>query len=396
VRVVSITGLYPRSTAPALGVFIHQRVRAMAAEGMDVRVVSPLPWVPPGPVPRRHAKVRSTPPAEEIDGIPVIFPRYLMLPRVGMRIQAAGYARGLRRPLRRVVADFRPDLIDAHYLYPDACGVARVAREIGLPYVCSARGSDVKVLSAHAAVHRQVRAALADAAAVVAVSRDLAETMRERRLFDGPIDVIPNGVDTARFRPIPRAEARRRLGLPDTGTRFLCVGHLVPVHGQDLLLHGLAHADAPRDAVVDLVGDGPQANDLRRLASDLGIAGRVILHGEVPHAAMPDWLAASNGAIQLSRSAGSPNAVLEALACGIPVLVTDLREMREALAGTESSIFVRPEPAAIGAALRRLPLQPPPSGRPRTWADVAKEIRAVFERVLAGARQSGQVLRSGL
>ena len=160
-RILTITNLFPSSNAPTAGVFIRERIKAVVARGAEVRVIAPVPYVPPGPVPARYRRIRATPEAGEVDGVRVRYPRYLVIPKAGTRFQAWGYARGLRDVLRSEIEGFRPDILDAHYLYPDACGVARAAREFhSVPYACTARGSDVHVLGCVPSVHRQIRAAL--------------------------------------------------------------------------------------------------------------------------------------------------------------------------------------------------------------------------------------------
>jgi len=382
VKILTVTSLFPRRGAPSLGVFILQRVKALAAEGAEVRVLAPVPWVPPGPVPARYAAMRAVPRVDVIEGIEVGYPRYPMIPKVGMRLQAWGYATGLRRSLRREMAQFKPDVLDVHYLYPDACGVARLAHELDIPYVCTARGSDVHVLGRMPALLPSIRRALEGAAAVIAVSRDLATRMGELGLYRGSIEVIPNGVDRTRFFPRPCAEARCVLGLAPNDPMVLCIGHLVPVHGQELLLRALARPEAPRDLTLHFLGDGPDRGALQDVARGLGIADRVFLHGAVDHRQIPVWLAASNMSAQLSRSAGSPNAVLESVACGIPVLATDIPAMREALPVPGQGRFVQPEPDAVAEALGAIARNglSAPTAAIRGWQDVAADILACLQR----------------
>ena len=212
-RILSITSLFPSEADPTHGVFIRQRLQALVRAGVEVRVIAPVPYVPPGPVPERYARLRRIPRSEEIGGIPVRRPRYPMVPKIGAFFQDRFYARGVAGTVRREIERFQPDLLDAHYLYPDVCGVARVAPATGLPYVGSARGSDVKLLGHVPWVRKRIARALGGAAAVIAVSRDLAADMRRLGLCGGRIDVVPNGVDPTRFKPRSRSEARADLNL---------------------------------------------------------------------------------------------------------------------------------------------------------------------------------------
>ncbi|MHC4134516.1 MAG: glycosyltransferase [Planctomycetota bacterium] len=393
-RILTITNLFPSSSAPTAGVFIRERIKAVVARGVEVRVIAPVPYVPPGPVPARYRRIRATPEADEVDGVSVRYPRYLVIPKAGTRFQAWAYARGLRDVLRSEIEGFRPDILDAHYLYPDACGVARAAREFDVPYACTARGSDVHVLGCVPSVHRQIRAALAGAAAVIAVSRALATAMRDLKLCDGPIEVVANGVDRSRFHPRPRAEARKALDLDGAGRFVVCVGHLAPVYRQELLLRALAHADAPADLSVRFLGEGADRARLEALALALGVRGRVVFEGTVPHERIPLWFAASNGSVQLNRSAGSPNAVLESVACGLPVLASAIPAMREALQAPEQGMLVEPRPEAVARGLARLVASGTiPGGSVRSWDDVAGEILQHFEYAL-GRRALARVTSS--
>ncbi len=376
-RILTITSLFPSRVAPSQGVFILRRVQAMRAEGADVRVIAPAPWVPPGPLPSRYASARAVPAIDEIEGIAVRRPRYLMVPKIGMWFQDRAYARAIRDAVREEAERFRPDVIDVHYLYPDACAVARVARETGLPFIASARGSDVKRLGRIPGIARRIRAALKGARGTIAMSRDLAEAMRG--LCDGDVRVIPNGVDPALFRPRDRAEARRALGLPVEGRRVVCVGTIDDVHGQELLLEALAHGDAPHDVVLDLVGGGAAAA-LRRRAAALGLLGRVRFVGVVPPAQVPLWFAAADASAHAGCWAGSPNAVLESLACGTPCLASDLPEMREAIPTRAEGLLAARTPAAFARGLGAILAAragPPPTTR--TWSDVGRDVLAYFE-----------------
>lgn len=389
-RILTISGLFPSRNAPAHGVFVLQRTKALRDAGHEVRVLAPVPWVPPGPVPARYAKIRSTPRDEVIEGIPVRHPRYFMIPKVGVYAQDRLYACGIARAARAAMDDFHPDLIDVHYLYPDACGVARVANRLGLPYVCSARGSDVKTLGRMPLLARRMRDALRGAAAVVAVSRDLAETMRRLTLFEGDINVIPNGIDPRVFHPRSREEARGALGIPVRGRVVVCVGHIAPSHGQALVVDAFDGPHAPPDVNVYLIGGGAGLEEMRREVARRGLAARINLPGPAPHAQIPLWFAAADASLHPGSHAGCPNAVLESLACGTPCLASDIPEMREVIDSDRQGLLVAREPTAIARGItalldRQAAAADVRPAAPRTWSDVAREVTALFEGVRPGA-----------
>jgi glycosyltransferase involved in cell wall biosynthesis len=219
---------------------------------------------------------------------------------------------------------------------------------------------------------------------VIAVSRDLAETMREIGLHEGEIDVIPNGVDRERFHPRELSESRSGLGLSVVGRVLVCVGQLVPLRGHDLLLRALARDEAPADVDLHVLGDGPLRRPLEAQATALGLEGRVHFHGAVPHERIPFWFSASNASVQLNTSAGSPNAVLESIACGTPVLATDIPEMREVVRGPDEGELVPLEDRAVARGLARLlgRRAAPAGDAVPGWSEVAGRVLECFERAL--------------
>ncbi len=390
-RVLTITSLFPSMAAPTRGVFVLQRVQALRRQGAEVEVISPVPRVPPGvPAPASYRKLRATPAHEVLDGVSIDHPRYWMLPKIGMYFQDRSYARGIRRVLREKIASFRPDVLDVHYLYPDACAVARLADECGVPFVCTARGSDVKVLGKISSLAPRIRRALAGAARVVSVSDDLLATMRQLDLYAGDAAVIPNGIDPARFFPREKTAARRELGLPTEGKCVVCVGHIAPVHGQHLIVEAMARPDAPGDVHTYLVGGGPDFDALRSQIAARGLSNRITMVGPVAHDQVPLWFSAANLSLHPGSSAGSPNAVLESLACGTPCLVTNLPEFTEIVAEPAQGRAMERTPAAIAAAVAAgivacaAPLDPPRdlNRPPRHWDDVGREVMAVLRSAI--------------
>jgi teichuronic acid biosynthesis glycosyltransferase TuaC len=387
-RILTVTRLFPNAVDPAFGTFILARVKAIVRAGHEVRVVAPVPYVPPGPVPERHRIWRFVPRVEEVEGCVVEHPRFVAFPKVG-RAHARGYALGITPSVQRAVREFRPDVVDVHYLYPDACGVSRVVPRFALPYVCTARGSDVKYFGRREAFRVRMRRALAAAADVHAVSADLAGELAALGLFAGPVAVIRNGVDPDRFRPRSRKEARRHLGLPLAAGIAVCVAHLVPEHRHELLIRALGHPDARSDVHVYFVGHGHRKHRLVQLAASLKLRDRVHFVGPVPHAEVAWWLGAADVSALVSDRAGCPNVVLESSACGIPCLLSDIPAMREMIDLGHRGWLVPPDEGAVARGLTVAMASAQAGGDGplrRTWDDVAAEVLNRFEGVLASAR----------
>jgi glycosyltransferase involved in cell wall biosynthesis len=213
-------------------------------------------------------------------------------------------------------------------------------------------GSDLNVQASYPLRRRQIRSALRGAGAVVAVSRALAEKAVAIGAAPDRVHVIYNGVDSDRFAPGSRSEARARLGLSSQEPLLLYVGNLKSSKGcLDLLEAFPALLAEQSRARLIYVGAGPCRNALLERAAALGCSDRVSLIGAVAHAALGDWFRAADLLCLPSHNEGVPNVILEAMACGIPVVATRVGGIPEVVPEYAGLLVPPQEPAALSAAL---------------------------------------------
>ena len=386
-KVLVFTSLFPNNVWPNQAIFVRERVLHLARlPGVELRVVAPVPYYPP--LPGWRGAFRRVAPREERAGIEILHPRYAMLPKVGSRWHGAFLHQALRTRMGRLRREFPFDVIDAHYLYPDAYAAVRLGRELGVPVVSSARGSDVNLIGKTPGLAPLVRDVLVHSKRLVAVSAALGQAMREMGAVE--VSVIPNGVDATRFHPIDRAEARRKLELGE-GPVILSVGNLVPNKGMDRLIRALASvspgSSAARATLV-IVGRGPEEERLRTLAAGLGLRERVRLTGVVAHESLGSWYAAADLFALATEREGWPNAVLESLACGTPVVATRVGGVPEILRSDRLGTMVEPSDQAFAQAIE--------AGLSRAWdrAEIARF--AALHTWEATARSAHAVLESAL
>lgn len=323
-RVLTFTSLFPSEARPRHGIFVETRLAHLVHDAaVDARVIAPVPWFPfTAPAFGAYARFAATPrQAVRPSGLSVTYPRYLMLPRLGVAFQpdsmalaAAGDVARWRR------AGWVPDLIDAHYLYPDGVAASILARRLGIPFLMTARGTDVNVLARTQGPAQRIVEAARRAAAVIAVSSRLRNVLVDIGVERSRITVLRNGVDPAVFEPVERSEARRHLQLPDE-PHAACVGNLVPEKGFDLAIEALARLPGHR---LLIVGDGPERAALAELARSLGLAQRVTFRSALPQSELRFVYSAADVLLLTSTREGWPNVVLEALACGTPVAAMDV------------------------------------------------------------------------
>ncbi len=257
-------------------------------------------------------------------------------------------ARPLHAPslvrLTRGLVKVRPDVVNVHFITSEALYFARLQRLFGYRLVLSAHGSDLLLpqMSWQGALPELLRRA----DAVTAVSEEVRRAViREGGLSEDDVDVIPNGIDIEYWRP---AQACQRKGT-------VAVGRLESVKGFDLLLHAFAGLSARGSRTsLTFIGDGPQHAALRDLADDLEIADRVEFTGRLDRDAVRRRLHAAELFVMPSRSEGLPLALLEAMACGLPVVATRVGGMPEVV-GSDAGLCVEPEdPGALEQGMRRL------------------------------------------
>ena len=390
-KLLTFTTLYPDSTRPRHGIFIETRLRRLAVNGaLESIVVAPVPWFPWrgarfGP----YAAYARVPTAEERHGFRVIHPRYPLIPRIGMNVAPFLLASFAVPAIKRLLTqgyDF--DLIDAHYFYPDGVAAALIGKMLGKPVVISARGSDINVIGEYYLPRKLIQYAARRADHVVAVSSALRERLLALGVEPSKVSVFRNGVDTELFHPLPRDALRQRLGWD--GQVLLAVGNLVPLKGYDIAIASLTHLP---QALLILVGDGPERTALETQARELGVADRVKIVPPVNQAVLCEYYNAADQLILASRSEGWPNVLLEAMACGTPVVASRAGGTPEIVRAPEAGrLFAPRAPRALAEAVSALAMNYPDRAATRRyaqrfeWEEVTAAQLKMYQQVIARHR----------
>jgi glycosyltransferase involved in cell wall biosynthesis len=327
-RVLTMTTLYPNSVEPRHGIFVETRLRKLLeSASIDLQVVAPVPWFPlRWHIAGRYAKYAAVPEREQRADVSVRHPRYFSIPRIGMSVQPASVASAAMRAAGDLQAEgWSCDVIDAHYLYPDGVAAATLARRLQRPFVVTARGSDVNLIAKLPAPRRRILEAVAQASRVIAVSEALKSELLRIGVAESRVEVLRNGVDMDLFRPVSRESTRKRLGA-DGAHLIAAVGNLVPEKGHDLVLRAARCIENVR---VVVVGQGRERERLTALTVQLGMRDRVTFLDNVPQSELASIYSAADVLALGSVREGWPNVLLEAMACGTPVVATAVGGVRE-------------------------------------------------------------------
>lgn len=338
-EVVVFSSLFPSAVRPGAGLFIRERMFRVARRRPLV-VVSPQPWFPGQALIRllRPGYRPMAPALEMQQGIRVHHPRFLSLPGVLRRLDGWAMAVASYWLLRRLKAG-GARLIDAHFAYPDGEAATRLGRWLDLPVTITLRGTEVPH-SRNPVLRRHLVRALKAATRVFSVSDSLRRLALELGVAPEKTEVVGNGVDTDVFHPVERAAARTRYGLPADARVLVSVGGLVERKGMHRVIACLPALVARHPDLHYLIvgGPGPEGDmrpELDALVAQLGLAGRVHFLGALPPAELKWPLSAADVFVLATRNEGWANVFLEAMACGLPVVTTDV--------GGNAEVVCRPE-----------------------------------------------------
>jgi glycosyltransferase involved in cell wall biosynthesis len=340
--VLFLTHAFPRWSGDAAGSFILRLARALGDRGIEVAVLAP------------HAP--DLPRREALEGIEVVRFRYApssfeTLAYTGTMAEqvraswpakaalvsmlGAGFGRALREQRRR-----QPTLLHAHWWFPSGVFAAATKRLSYVPLVTTMHGSDVRLARSTKAARSAFRWVLGSSDACTSVSRWLADQAH------GIAPTLPPPV----VAPMPAATELFTPGGPHERDHLLYVGRLNAQKGIDVLLRALA--DARRPATLDVVGDGPDSDSLRSLASSLGIADRVSWYGALSQDRLPTFYRRAAALVVPSRDEGLGLVAVEAQLCATPTIAFDSGGLRDVIVDQVTGVLV-PDftPAAMARAI---------------------------------------------
>ena len=373
-RVLYISSQFPAPLTPHAGMFSLQRVLALRKAGCKVRVVCPIGINPPlryllHPVAaiQRIRNVANQPEQLVVQGIQAFYPKWGWPPKAIIGWYASTWLYWqIRRPVLKLVDEFHPDVILSSWL-PDGIAACKLSKSLGIPTMVIAEGSDVNKFPRQYRGWNYARDLLNKQSAVlVFVSEALRNTGNSVGLSGRKNIVLPNAVDTDLFHT---NDSRRE----DDRFTILSVGRLVPVKGYSTLLVAFSniYQQLGPQARLILVGNGPLHSELAEQAATLGISSSVDLAGAVDHQALVAYYQKADIFCLSSFSEGFPCAVVEAMACGKPVVASNVGGVGEVV-DEQSGILVAPGDAK---ALSNAILQ----ARSRVW-----DAQGIRRKIVAG------------
>lgn len=341
-RIAVITPLFPIRQEPFRGQPIYLTIRELQKRVTDLHVFCPQAAYPAAKWLRPRSYVYYPPdPNFSPPDVAATYLDYRALPAVTRPINGYLSYRSLRAKVRK----WKPDLILSYWLYPDGLAATLVAHELGIPVIVGARGSDLSK-NLDRATKFMTERTLRSVDGALMVSEELRQRAISFGIAPDRVCTILNGCDTTIFHPADRSAARSALGVPADAELLLFVGHLNVGKGMRELMTATANLTGAHPQLqVVLIGDGGIQAELPGLAASLGIEKHIRFAGRAAAPQIAQWLTAADIFVLPTYAEGCPNVVIEALACGRPVVSTTVGAIPD-LVDSSTGILVPPRDAA--------------------------------------------------
>lgn len=282
---------------------------------------------------------------DTIDMIPVYYPRYFRLPGKWFHSMSS-YTEylGLSNIAQEMIKEFKPDIIHAHAATPAGYIGLLLKKKYGLPLICHIRGSDINTYPHYSSLSMHMtKKVLTEADLLVSVSGALKHAANAIAKTKNVIKVVYNGCDHTIFahRKGPRSIIRHKFGISESDKALIFVGKLSKDKGILELTDAFirVHIDNP-GLHLFIIGNGPETLTLSNIVASCKLRDNIHFIGQLPHDDIANYLSASDILILPSHSEGLPNAVLEAMACSLPVIATRVGGIPEAVEDGKSGILI--------------------------------------------------------
>ncbi|HYE37945.1 glycosyltransferase [Methylocaldum sp.] len=363
-RVLVFTTVFPHTGQPNVGLFVQERMFRVGRR-VPLIVVAPIPWFPfQGLLRKWRPYFRPEAPEFEIQNeFHVYHPKFFSIPGLLKSWDGFFMALGSYPTLCRLRRDFGFNLIDAHFAYPDGYAATLLGQWFKIPVTITLRGTEVP-LAKYSGRRKRLVKALRNASHVFSVSRALKEHAVRLGAKSEKISVVGNGVALSKFEPVDRFEARRQLGVSPQARVLITVGSLVPRKGFHRVIELLPNLVEKYPDLIYLIvgGPGPEGDigdTLKALVVQLNLEQHVRFLGAMPPERLKWLLSAADLFVLATSNEGWANVFLEAMACGLPVVTTDVGGNREVVCRDELGFTVPfGDPVALLDALHRALAQP--------------------------------------
>lgn len=345
---IVITHVFPTILEINKGIYIREMEEL--AKLSNITVISPIPFY------RRIIDLFKSRPIKRTakwNGFTAHYPTIITIPKVGSSLYGLFYFLSILRLLFKLKRNFNSEVILSYWVYPDGFASVLASKILKLPAIIVGLGSDINEMPSSFINRQLITWTLKKADRVVSLSTAMKNEIIKLGIPQDKIRVVPNGVDESLFYPADKLLSRRKAGLSMEKRIILYVGRLSSEKGVNHLIDAASRIrNKEPEILLLIIGAGGLLNNLMSQAKDLGMEGNVLFLGEKPHSDIPVYLNAVELLILPSLCEGCPNVVLEALACGTPVIASNVGGVPEIITSEDLGMLVSPaDPHALADAV---------------------------------------------
>lgn len=372
-KILTVTTLFPYANNPKHGVFIETRLRHLKRHFPDVeiKVIAPIPWFPfSQSIFGAYASYANVPVHETRFGMDVYHPRYIVIPKIGMTLTPHTLASTIYKKASELIQDgFDFDLIDGHYFYPDGVAITQAAEKLGKPFTVTARGTDINLIPEFTKPKKDIQQVLKNSDHNMAVCEALRKEMIALGAEPNSVTTLRNGVDLELFSyadESKQAALRTKLNLPQDKPIIISVGHLIERKGHHFVIESLLHLP---DVLLLIAGSGPKEKRLKQQVINYQLQERVVFLGSLSQSDLTDYYGVVNALVLASSREGWANVLLESMACGTPVVATNIWGTPEVVQHHDAGVLVDRNARSIAHGVSHLLATPPLRNATRKYAE---------------------------
>ncbi|WP_321391015.1 glycosyltransferase [uncultured Desulfuromusa sp.] len=398
IKVLALSYLFPNPENPGYGVFVFNRLQAVK-KYCDVKVIAPQQWFPFLNYLRRTPASKSSKTYVKFKGMDVFYPRFFSIPKYLKWLDALFYFFAILPTVfylkHKKSYDF--DIVDVHWTFPDILAGFILARFYKKKFIVTIRGKEALYLNEAGGRRWILNYCLKKADSVICLSSELKKLVQDVGVDPDKIEVIYNGIDPGTFSYLDQKMARNELLLPVDKKIIVSVGSLIRRKGHHILIENMANLSIGHDVDLYIVGginpEGDYSLELKQLVAEKKITN-VHFVEPVDHSQLPYWYAAADLFCLATAGEGCPNVVLESMACGCPVVVSDVGAVSDIVRVPQDGLIVKADEndweEKIETALRSKWDRKKIADRISTmdWDSCAKQVVEQYNDALAVSNQS--------
>ena len=344
-RLVVFSTLFPHPGQPNAGVFIRERMFRVG-QRIPLVVVAPVPWFPLQGLIRKfkpHFRPEA-PRKEEQQGFKVYHPRFFSIPGLFKSLDGLFMALGSKSIMRQLKKEFDFNIIDSHFAYPDGKAATLLGQWLNLPVTITMRGTEIPHAKRNS-IRPKMISALQNATKIFSVSNSLKQHAVDLGISEEKIQVVGNGVDIGKFFPVDKKKARNLLNIPQKAHVLITVGGLVERKGFHRVIAVMPELikifpDLHYLIIGGASAEGDITAQLKNQVKELELENHVHFLGTMKPEELKAPLSAADIFVLSTRNEGWANVLLESLACGTPVVASDVGGNAEVICKPEIGLIV--------------------------------------------------------